>query len=761
MKSLVTVLLCCLFNCALKAQLSNGSIAPNWTLTDIDGKSHTLYNSLDNGKAVVLDFSAAYCPICWAYHNSNALSNFYNSRGPSATNHQADVFFIEVLANNSKGCLYGPSGGGTPFTACTGSGSAGNWVANTPYPIIDNASLNSLYSINFYPTIYMVCPNKTVYLVGQQNAAQLDNSMQTYCGIVPGGSVATPLSYSTSNVKNNPCFGDKKGSATIIASGGTPPYTYKWNNGQTTATINNLAAGNYVATITDSKSKTLTISQLTITQGVEIKATSSQVKYEKCGKTGEITLSQSGGTGAFSYLWSNNATTKSIQNLTSSGPYSVTLTDALGCKSNIANIVLEGYENQPKATLNSTLQLNCAIQSGELKGSVVPLSNDYTYAWTSSNGGNITSQNNVNATVNATGTYTLKVTDLLSKCTSSVSVTVTANTTIPKIVFEPTTDKVLHCNKKEITLSPKITDSGVDAIYNWSSQNGGVFVGNTNTAVAKINAKGNYKLEVINSANNCKSDNFIEITEAVKPVLDIVKIDKIKCFGDKTGKLTSNVGATQAPVTYIWSNNASTADIDKLPAGNYSLTISDAFGCSTSSLATITQPLALDLKVTKIVNATGTNSNGSIDISILGGTKPYTFSWKKDNILLPIISEDLTNIQSGNYEVLVEDANNCIIKIDKIIVQKLVGIEDVNGLIDYKCYPNPTNDVLNVSLKLIDSQLISADLVDAFGKVVLSKNLISTSFYQEQFDLSNLPIAVYFLHLKIGKTELVEKIVKY
>jgi hypothetical protein len=117
---------------AMQAQLANGTTAPDFTLSDINGTSHNLYDKLNAGKAVVLDFSAAYCSTCWAYHNSNALKTFYNSRGPNSSNYQANVFFVEMLASNTTGCLYGSGGGGMPYQACTGSSTAGNWVAGTP-----------------------------------------------------------------------------------------------------------------------------------------------------------------------------------------------------------------------------------------------------------------------------------------------------------------------------------------------------------------------------------------------------------------------------------------------------------------------------------------------------------------------------------------------------------------------------------------------------------------------------------------------------
>jgi VCBS repeat-containing protein len=759
MKVFFSIFLCFVLSYNTQAQLANGTTAPNWTMSDLNGNSHTLYDYLNNGKAVVLDFSAAYCSTCWGYHNSHALENFYNSRGPNATNYQANVFFIEPIANNTTGCLHGPSGGGMPFQACSG-GSAGNWIAGTPYPIIDNSSQNGAYSVNYYPMVYMVCPNKTTHLVGTQTAAQLDNSMQTLCGITPGGATASPLSYQYSNVTNNPCFGDKKGSITIIPNGGTAPYSYQWSNGASSATINNLSAGAYKATITDSQNKTLITNQLTIAEGSQIAAALTVNKYEKCGNAGSINLNASGGSGTFSYQWSNNATTKNLTNLTNTATYSLTVTDALGCKLVKNAIAIDGFDNQPTTNISNTLTLNCDVKSAALNGTVSPASNNYTYGWTSSNG-TILSQTNNSANVNASGIYTYKVSDNLSKCFATATTTVVENLTKPTISFSANADKILHCNKKEITISPMISDAGNAPTYNWTSANGGVFVGTQTTAMAKINNAGIFQLEVKNNVSACKSVNSITILQAAKPVLGLFQTGDIKCFGDKNATLTSNTGATQTPISYLWSNNATTANLEKQAAGNYALTVTDAYGCTIAATLIVTQPQPLILKVAQITKATGTSSNGSIDMAIAGGIKPYTFSWKKDGVKLSNNSEDLTNISSGTYEVVVTDVNNCNISSEKIILQSTTtAVEDINGLITYKFYPNPTNNILNVFLQTSENQLIIAQLVDVYGKVIERKPVSLTAIFQEQFDLISLPNAVYFLHLQVGEKKIVEKILK-
>ncbi len=143
------------------AQLSDGSIAPDFTATDINGTTYHLYDYLDQGKTVVLDVSATWCGPCWAYHNSGALEDLYTTYGPNGTNEMM-VFYIEGDGATTLADLYG-----------TGTNTQGNWVTGTPYPIIDNSGIANSYAIRYFPTIYMICPDRVVREVGQLTTAAL------------------------------------------------------------------------------------------------------------------------------------------------------------------------------------------------------------------------------------------------------------------------------------------------------------------------------------------------------------------------------------------------------------------------------------------------------------------------------------------------------------------------------------------------------------------------------------------------------------
>lgn len=158
---------------SLSAQLEDGSIAEDWTLTDINGNSWNLYSLLNQNISVFLDFSAVWCGPCWSYHNSGNLEGLYDTYGPDGTN-EVMVFYIEADGGSTIDQLNG-----------IGGGTQGNWVAGTPYPIIlthagaPSYSVVSDYQIGYFPTIYRVCPNRIVKEVGQATTAALYSSINT------------------------------------------------------------------------------------------------------------------------------------------------------------------------------------------------------------------------------------------------------------------------------------------------------------------------------------------------------------------------------------------------------------------------------------------------------------------------------------------------------------------------------------------------------------------------------------------------------
>lgn len=165
MKRILLALTAVFSMAAANAQLASGTLAPDFTGTDLDGNSHNLYEYLQQGYTVVIDVSAAWCGPCWSYHTSGALETLYEEHGV-ANGGNVIVLFIEGESTNTQAQIEGSSTGSTYANF-----SQGDWTAGTPYPIIDDASIANILDISYFPTVYTVCPSGIITETGQISAA--------------------------------------------------------------------------------------------------------------------------------------------------------------------------------------------------------------------------------------------------------------------------------------------------------------------------------------------------------------------------------------------------------------------------------------------------------------------------------------------------------------------------------------------------------------------------------------------------------------
>ena len=156
------------------AQLPNGSTAPDFTVTDLNGNTHNLYSYLESGKHVLLNVSATWCGPCWSYHNTHALADFYYAYGPMGSD-EAMVLYVEGDPSTPVSALYGQ-----------GNNTLGDWTVGTPYPIIDNASIANSYQVAYFPTLYRICSNKITTEISRVAVAGLRNTVNNNCGTLTG-----------------------------------------------------------------------------------------------------------------------------------------------------------------------------------------------------------------------------------------------------------------------------------------------------------------------------------------------------------------------------------------------------------------------------------------------------------------------------------------------------------------------------------------------------------------------------------------------
>jgi hypothetical protein len=431
------------------------------------------------------------------------------------------------------------------------------------------------------------------------------------------------------------CFGNSTGAVDLSVTGGTAPYTYGWSNGATTEDLSNVAAGTYSVTITDangcSMTSSVTIAEPTATLG----ASTTQTDVLCFGNTtGAVDLSVTGGTAPYTYGWSNGATTEDLAGITA-GTYTVTITDANGCTTTASVTITE-----PTATLGATTTQTDVLCFGNSSGavdlSVVGGTAPYTYLW--SNGATTEDLSNV-----AAGTYNVTITDG-NGCTITSSVTITEPTAT--LAATTTQTDVLCFGNSSGAVDLSVVGGTAPYAYLWSN-------GATTEDLAGITA-GTYSV-TITDANGCTTTASVTITEPTATLGATTTQTDVLCFGNSTGAIDLTINGGTAPYAYLWSNGATTEDLAGITAGTYTVTITDANGCSMTTSVTITEPTAtLSATTTQTDVLCFGNSTGAVDLSVTGGTAPYTYLWSNG-----ATSEDLNNVAAGTYSVSITDANGC------------------------------------------------------------------------------------------------------
>ena len=746
-----SLLLVLLFNSTtIFSQLQNGSIAPNFTLVDLDGNTHTLYDYLDAGKTVVIDFTATWCGPCWNYHQTHILEDLYNARGPNGTD-EVMVFSIEADYGTTEPCIYG-------LSSCSG-GTIGDWTVGVSYPMINltgsnGPSVNNDYNINFFPTLYSICPDRKTYEVGQPGVSTWYNWI-TSCTLDGSGQVTA----------NEDCFGENNGEVNVTTTGGYSSSSYSWSNGNTTQNLTGVGAGTYTVTVTEGQGHFIELGPFIIdgpSSAVEISV--NNVSNVNCNgqSTGSIVTSSVGGSPGYSYQWNNGSSDPNISGLPG-GTYTLTVTDANGCTDveqatvaeppvitfsatgfndncNQGNGILileanggnQGYTydigNGPTSsnqifnlyagTYNATVTdvngcsevasatignnpppvanagpsgtLDCLNPSTILSGS--SSSSVSTFSWSTTNGNIASGGNSATPTVNAAGTYTLEITDVVTGCTAIDIVDVVDNYNFP--TANAGTGQNLDCATMEVTLNGSGSTAGFDITYLWTTTTGNIVSGETTTTPI-VNASGTYTIIVSNTANGCsQSANVVVLGNNNAPTANAGPNGELNCNVNSL-TLNGSASSTGGTFTYQWttSNGNITGGGTSLnptvdASGTYVLVVTNTSNNCTSEATTLVNtnnttptadpgtPATLTC-VTSSVELNGSNSSGGSNLS---------YEWFDSNNNSISTNSTTTVNTSGNYSLVVTNNDNgCTDQSSATVSQNTAvptAAANTNGLID-------------------------------------------------------------------------------
>jgi gliding motility-associated-like protein len=486
---------------------------------------------------------------------------------------------------------------------------------------------------------------------------------------------------------NISCFGANDGSIDLTIDLGTPPYIISWTgpNGFTSSSedISGLAPGTYTVIVTDLNGNiaqgSITLTEPTLLQGSGVVFSYNGGYNVSCGGQspacdGSIDYTVSGGSPAYSYSWTGpNGFTAATQDISGlcAGTYTIVVTDVNGCT--VTNtytltappaldptVVYANY-NGYNVTCNGSCDgsINLTVNGG-----VAP----FSYAWVGPNNFSSTSEdiNNLCA-----GNYSVVVTDA-NGCTATVNVTLTQPPVLAASLLAATYNggvNVSCANACDGSINATITGGVAPFAYAWTGPNG--FTSSSEDISALC--AGTYVLTVTD-ANGCSTSQTITLTQPAPVTVGLAAAQfnggyNVSCVGSCNGSINATIGGGTAPYSYSWIGPngfvAVTEDISTLCVGTYTLTVTDANGCTATQTITLIPPPALEVGGAAFEFNGGYNiscanaCDGSIDLVVSGGVAPFVISWTGPNNFSSS-SEDIANLCAGTYTVTVTDANGCI-----------------------------------------------------------------------------------------------------
>lgn len=472
------------------------------------------------------------------------------------------------------------------------------------------------------------------------------------------------------------CEGDTNGAVDLSPSGGTAPYTFLWNNGLgSVEDISNLGPGSYSVTITDDEGCTKVEGPFSMTNPTVITINENVVMPTAANNDGEIDLMASGGTGPYTYNWTGPGgpyTGEPLLGL-SSGEYRVTVTDANGC------VAFETYLLTGDFGANGLV--NDASCNGGSDGSVIldvqGGISPYTYEWDFNN---VTSANLLNVPA---GTYCVTVTDLPTMAVIIECFDVGEPTPIDIKVLSVVDETGAGCNG---AINIDVSGGNPPYAYLWSD-------GSISKNLSDV-CKGNYTVAVTD-ANGC----FVEspsITVLASPIVcsNIVTEDT-KCHDSDDGTAEITFFGGCEPYVIQLDNGDSQTSLDgnvifsNLAPGMYVGNIFDNQGQAKTFEFTIGSPDPISITVENITPNTGgggANCNGAINITVGGGTAPFSATWNNG-----ATSEDLFDVcGSGSpFSVTIVDANGCVMTLGGLSVPDLPTVNvDLNNQLNETCFEN-------------------------------------------------------------------------
>jgi gliding motility-associated-like protein len=347
--------------------------------------------------------------------------------------------------------------------------------------------------------------------------------------------------------------------------------------------------------------------------------------------------SATGGTSPYNYTWNNASSINSpylenpIAFPASDVDYILTVTDYLGCTdTDTVNIrvslpiIITEILSHPSCNGFSDGSINITVSGG---------TSPFNFSWSN----NATTEDIANLTA---GNYSVTISDI-NQCEGGAAFLLTEPVTLLLI----TSAQEVSCfGENNGAIDVTVSGGTLPYAFQWSDA---ATIQNRSSLTT-----GNYAV-TLTDANNCSVSENIFIAQPDTMII-AESISDVTCFGLNNATIDIAVTGGRTPYRYMWSHGATTQDAGSLYAGNYSVTITDANNCVAIASYVVQQPNMLIALADKFNPTCYGFNNGSIDVSVAGGTQPYYFSWSNS-----MTTEDITSLPAGTYNLVITDVNLC------------------------------------------------------------------------------------------------------
>jgi len=550
---------------------------------------------------------------------------------------------------------------------------------------------------------------------------------------------------------NPQCAGDCSGYVVLqTPSGGTPPYTISGPS------CTGLCPGTYTWTFTDMVGNS-TVQIYTIIDPPPVTASAAMFSNESAPGNcdGSATSSVTGGTAPYSFVWydcsTGNPTGITSQNTNGlcAGTYSIEITDANGCSDMSDCIAISSG-----CGMTSNYTTTDVLCYGDCNGSVTITTTGGTppYMVMDPTGGtyNYTSTVTINNLCAGTGTY---IVEDSTGCQEFISI----------IIYQP---PLLTVDNIVVTPDTGGCTGAVDFMVNGGTPPYFFYDGLGVTPYPFTNlCAGTSVQPCVVDNNGCVACGPVTtVNPPCNMTSGVTSTADASCFGfcDGTASILTTNGNPPYVITGPFITNpitySSIVMVNGICPGTWTYTVTDAMNCTNNVVVTITEPTELIATATVTANASGPGMcDGSAAGTFTGGTAPYTFNWLDCNSGTPIGAtlQNVNNLCTGDYAIIVTDANGCIDTSSCITITEPTGMNDYNNDFSYSVFPNPANE--SVTILLSGTIGNSTGIVyDVTGKHVMSF-VMGKSYFLDMAAL-DLKRGFYFISIENNSKTVTGKI---